>query len=252
MKSLSLVLLAICLIFSSPAMATKQERSIVKVNTVYVAQFCENENRAVYIDIIKEIAKRERLTLSIQFNPPVRSIKEFMRGNADVFMPGLDSVFNPTQMPIRTKSYFGIIHNQIFTIKGKPFLKKLSDLEGKRVGIIHGYPYSIKLTRNPKIIIDTAKDYESNIKKLMSGRIDAFVGTGELTVAEFKRLNLHNQMQTDNTSRTIIQEIYFAFRDTDRGRSLRAAFETHLSAMIEEGEVNRIRRKYGFNNLGEF
>ena len=62
----------------------------------------------------------------------------------------------------------------IFTGKGKAIISDLKGLSGKKVGARNGMPYGKKFDASgisPKLV----SDIETNIKKVDSGRIDAFL-----------------------------------------------------------------------------
>ena len=73
-----------------------------------------------------------------------------------------------------TKNPMGIAEIYIWTLSGKGAISKISDLTDKRVGIRRGMPLG-KIIENANLNFQKSNSILQNIKKLESGRIDAFI-----------------------------------------------------------------------------
>lgn len=77
----------------------------------------------------------------------------------------------------------------IFTGKGKKQINNLDALKGKKVGARIGMPYGKKIDASG-IKLKLVSEIQTNIKKLNSGRIDAFVAYVPDAYAAFETLNI--------------------------------------------------------------
>lgn len=223
-------------ISSIPAIAAKK----ASFGTFPIPLMVIDENRGVFIDLAKEIAKRVDLEIRISVAPPKRTINRFMGNEIDVIFPALDVFFPPGKELLKSTELIYIKKDFIFTKKGGPILKSVTDLEGKKVGITLGYPYAREIIENKNIRKDAAKTDESNVKKLMVGRIQAFVAEEKSGLKAFENTGNQNNFQYDSKTPVSEQNVYFAFQNNDKGRSLAKMVTQALTKMKNDGTFGRI------------
>src|SRR5690606_38092670 len=110
--------------------------------------------------------------IRIEIRPPARTRMLFKQEKIDIMFPAADETILSTSLkslPFYDKKSFVFYHVD------RP-LKKLSDLSGKSVGLTNGYAYTKEILQTPNVAFDYARDDYTNLKKLETGRIDAFIG----------------------------------------------------------------------------
>jgi polar amino acid transport system substrate-binding protein len=216
----------------SPLMAAS-----LRMGTYPIPKMVESEDRGVFIDLAREVAKRAGYVLDLEIAPPPRIVGDFSQGKFDGFFPALDVllVFGAAakSSPVYTKQDFA------FFRKEGAELRTIEDLEGKRVGITRGYPYAAELMSNRKILFDSADDDVTNMKKLASGRIDAFV-VEERNGLEALKKSGGVSVTYDATKPISRQAVYFAFKSTPEGKSAAEAFSRALGEMKKDGSLAKI------------
>ena len=149
----------------------------------------ESGNRGIDAEIIAELFHRSGLGYKIHFIPWARVMAETRKGVIDAACPGF-------RTPEREESAVFLerpLNYAVFSIfvrRGDEFeFGSLDDLHGKTVGINRGYSISPDIGRpehRGKIRLSEANSAESNLLKLIAGRIDAYAGNRDaaLFVAE--------------------------------------------------------------------
>ncbi len=198
-----------------------------------------DEDHGAFVDLVKEAVQRQGLDIRFIITPPKRTIKHFLEGKIDAVFPALDVNFADgieveKSEPIYQKVDF------VFTVKGKPQLKIIQDLEGKKVAITRGYPYARQLTENNMIILDMANSDETNAKKLMKGRVDAFVVEEKSGLQAFKTLGLLDKVQWDQNVPLSKQKVYVAFHKNHKGKLLAGKISESIRAMKADGTLANI------------
>ncbi len=198
-----------------------------------------DQDQGVFVDLVKEAAKRQGLDIQFKVTPPKRTIKHFMEGKNDALFPALDVNFADgieveKSEPVYQKVDF------VFTVKGQPQLKIIQDLEGKKVAITRGYPYARQLTENNMIILDVANSDEANAKKLMKGRVDAFVVEEKSGLQAFKTLGLLDKVQWYPNVPLSKQKVYVAFQKNAKGKILADKISKSIQVMKTDGTLANI------------
>ena len=136
----------------------------------------ESVRQGLFITLIQEAAQLARLPHPhIEVMSPMRAVRSLQLGTHDALFPALDVYFESAQAIVRTRESIDCKEDFVFTRKGTPLLRSVADLRGRRVGITRGYPYAREVTHSPAFEREEAPSDELNIRKLVAGRIDAFV-----------------------------------------------------------------------------
>lgn len=203
--------------------------------TIHTPPMVESSEKGLFIKLTKEILKRNKHEARILVLPTGKTLLAFSNQKVDGFFPALDAdtpVMSAKTIPFYQKVDF------IFYRKKQP-LKDLKELEGKTVGLTFRYSYSRDLIGNRKIRFEYGPDDVTNMRKLASGKIDAFVAEER---AGLKALELSNQreIEFDRTKPLSVQLVYYAFQNTAEGRKLAESFSKTLEAMKKDGSLRRI------------
>lgn len=193
----------------------------------------ESPTKGHFVELTLAIAKEAQLELDIQIAPPPRAIESFMQGKSRMLFPSLDVFFAPGQTIVRTRGSFNCKEDFVFTKKGSPAYRTLDELKGRRVGLTQGYPYVPDVVERRDIQFEYALSDEANVEKLMRGRLDAFVVEKASGTRAFQNVNAFADMQVDYRKPVSRQDVYWAFQNTDEGRTLAHRFDQALFALYK-------------------
>ncbi|QDK37797.1 ABC transporter substrate-binding protein [Bdellovibrio sp. NC01] len=207
----------------------------LKFSTFPIPLMVESKNSGIFIELTKEIAKRNNLNVEVSVTPPSKSILIFANGKADAWFPA--AAVSLPKKSARSIAFYAKT-DFIFYRKGKPY-KSIAELEGKKVGLTFRYPYMVELTANKKISFDYSSDDISNMKKLSSGQIDAFV-VEERSGLKALELSGVKNIEYDVNKPLSRQEIFYAFQDNEEGRALAQTFSKTITKMKSDGAFDSI------------
>lgn len=201
-----------------------------------------DNNNGVFVELTKAIAKEAGFELEISIKPTKRIGGEFMEGKIDSIFPALDVMFPPGKT-LKSSENIYVKQDFVFTKKGLPILKTIKDLAGKNVGITRGYPYAKELMDNKNIKFHVVSKDEMNTKKLIAGRIDAFVVEEKSGLKAFANAKLDGKFQYDKAVPLSKQDVYYAFQKNEKGKKLEATFSAALKKIKENGTFGKIMSK---------
>lgn len=234
----SLVCAALAALAPAPAALAAEP---VVFATFRIPIHVESESRGLFVQVVREAADLAALAaVRIDVLPPPRAVRALAAGDSDALFPALDVNFPNGATVARSTEALDCKEDFVFTRKGSTPYATLEALKGKRVGITRGYPYAREVTDNPAFVIEEAASDEANIRKLMAGRIDAFVLDEKTGVRAFDALGLAREMQYEATLPVSRQEVYVAFRDTAQGREQARQFSVGLRKLKTSGRYKAI------------
>ena len=210
----------------------------VDIGTFPIPLMVESPDKGVFVELTQAIAKASGQKVNISVNPPKRTVEQFSRKEIDCFFPALD-----VMLPGKAAKSGNIYVKQDFAFyqKGKK-LTKLDEMKGKNVGITLGYPYAKEVTENKDIVLSSANDDITSMKKLGLGRIDVFIveeKSGLKALAESGQANI----EYDKTTPLSKQDVYYACQDTPEGRATADKISAALKQMQSDGSFGAIMSK---------
>jgi polar amino acid transport system substrate-binding protein len=198
-----------------------------------------DNQQGVFIDLFREVAKRTGENFELEVYPTNRVLKLFQDGHIDGFFPGLDIMTGDQA----AKS--DIFYNKTdfaFVKQGTPVFEKISQFEGKTIGLTTGYPYSAELLNDPKITLEYAENDVINMRKLSKGRIDAFI-VEEKSGLKAREESGVTDVVYDPQKPLYAIRVFFAFQGTDEGWALAKKFSSALEKMKQDGTFEKIMSK---------
>ncbi|MEK2645496.1 substrate-binding periplasmic protein [Bdellovibrio sp. BCCA] len=195
----------------------------------------ENTEKGLFINLTKEIAKRNNRDISIVVYPTGKTLLEFSNNKVDGIFPALD-VYVP-KLSARTAPFY-YKTDYIFYKKNHPF-KTIKDLEGRKVGLTFRYPYAQELVQNKKIKFEFAADDVLNMKKLGRGTIDAFV-VEQRSGLKALQLSGEKDIEFDKDKPLSQQVVFYAFQNTEEGKMLAEIFSKTIESMKKDGSLSRV------------
>jgi len=131
----------------------------------------------------------------------------------------------------------------IFCFKGKEIaFTKLDDLYGKMVGVISGWSYGDDFdaaVKAGKIKVDPTDGDESNITKLVHGRLDAVLAIVESGDAAIKAQGVSDKVVRLPNLMTV-NKVYLAFNKSADEKALLSDFDKAIAAMKSDGSFDKI------------
>lgn len=209
--------------------------------TYLIPVHVESAQQGLFIELMREVGATARFqNVHIEVMPPPRALRGLMTGTHDAVFPALDIFFEPGQPVVRTAETIDCKEDFVFTVRGAPLLRSLTDLRGKQVGITRGYPYSSEVMAANGFTLEVAESDELNLRKLVAGRIDAFVLDEKTGIKAAKALGLSAAIQYDSLSPVSRQDVYVAFQPNERGRELAERASEALRQLKANGRYQAI------------
>lgn len=231
--------MAFVLVFLAVFSASAADK-IYKFGTFPIPLMVENSESGVFIDLVKELAKRANIKIEIQVEPTKRTISNFDNGKLAGFFPALD-VSVPKKVEASSEIY--IKKDFGFVLKANTAPKYISELETKSIGLTTGYPYVKEITGNKKIKIEYANTDELNVRKLINKRFDVFIVEEKSGINAIKKEDALDKITYDLNSPLSQQKVYFAFQPDAEGKELAKKFSDALDAIKKDGTFSRIMQK---------
>ncbi|MBI9085742.1 MAG: transporter substrate-binding domain-containing protein [Desulfobacterales bacterium] len=210
----------------------------------------QGEARGFICDIVKEIGRIAGFKSEISLLPFKRALKTLQEGRTDGmislhYKKGREAFALYPREPLYKTKFC------IFVKEGKGFpFSGIKDLYGKRVGKMSGWFLGNEFdnaVKHGKIVLDETTLLESNIRKIVAGRIDAYLGTYFATSYEIKNLGLKDRIVALPDS--IKEEsVYMVISRNGNTIKDKTGFLKRLDAAVEfardEGVMDRLTDKY--------
>lgn len=208
-------------------------------------------SKGIDYDIVKELAKRLDVEIEIKFVPWKRLLKMTEEGSCD----GSFSLFDTEErrgfsiyadaVPVHYSTY------SLFTAKGKEFsFDKVEDLYGRTIGMNAGFNISKEFddaVKAGKIKIEEIEGSEKNIKKVLAGRTDAFVGNYHVTLYTAERLGMKNKISVlDNPVKAERGAFLVISKKSgiEKKEELVKKINQTMKEMKKDGTIDKLHNKY--------
>jgi polar amino acid transport system substrate-binding protein len=204
------------------------------------------------VDLIKAVAKDVGCEVTFRQLPWARMLLELENGV-------IDATSSTSKTPERELfAYFSESYREaefaVFVRRGEAGKYPLEDLSsipgaGFRLGVIAGYYYGpefAELMGDQKFAaqIDGAADYETNIRKLLHGRIDGLlVDDVGVALGEAKALGVEDRIER-HPVRITGDNLHFMFSRKTIDPAIFEAINASLAEMIADGRADEIIAKY--------
>jgi len=219
---------------------------------VYTFADKDGNPTGVDIELIKAVAKEVGCEVTFRQLPWARMLLELENGV-------LDATSSTSKTPERELfAHFSEPYREaemaVFVRRGetgKHPLKGLSSIPGAgfKLGVIAGYYYGPEfadLMEDPKFAaqVDGAADYETNIRKLLHGRIDGLlVDDVGVVTGEAKALGVEDKIER-HPVRIAGDDLHFMFSRKTVDPATFEAINASLAKMIADGRVDEIVARY--------
>ena len=195
--------------------------------------------------LIHSIAEKLGSDLVIKEVPFARRLHYLETGVIDI---GAELLKNPEREeyihfidpPYKLKS------KKIFIVKkGKSsMIQKYEDLYNLKIGTGIKSSYFNRFDNDQKIIKESAPSFEQNIRKLISGRIDAVIYTESFALLKIKEMGSENFVEPADFSYSKDNPVYFGISRESYLMKHVDKVETVIYNMIRNGEIDTIIENY--------
>ena len=246
-------MLLIFLILSSvPCQADETNLSFAGLKSIFPYAFIKDGvYQGIDIDIVDDAMRRLGKKATFQPLPLKRMLSYLEEGKID----GTIHLFHHksrerfliySTVPVHNSTY------RIFIKKGSQFLfNSLNDLYGKRIGKVRGIQFSREFEQAAglnKFTIAETRSTQSNLKKLITARIDGFAANSEITHYYIKKLNLSAEVDELPTPLIEDRPVYFALSKNAKKIKNMEVFIQNLNRVMNQmkndGTFYRVNRKY--------
>lgn len=209
----------------------------IRMGTFAIPLMVESENRGVFIRLAEAVAEEAGQELTIALFPTQRVREEFVERHLDVIFPAIDVSMNSPYLAttaVYSKRIFA------FTRTADPRVLKATDMAGKRVGYTAGFSYSDDVLSVAGASYQSTITDPQNIKKLLAGRIDVFIGDERSALRAIAEQQADDLVHYERTQPLSEHPVFFAFQRTPRGSELHQRFNQALARMAADGRLAAI------------
>lgn len=225
------------------------DNTIVIATSPYEPYFIYDENNkkisGMDFELIQEVFKGSNYNVEFKIVPWDTSIKMVKNGLSDI-LPAISydkdrETYLKFSDSYRFESPYGFYTSITQDIK----VEKLSDLDGKRVGIISGYTYFSELY-NLNISIEESSKEEILFKKLLKGQLDVVVLEMESADYQVKKLNMVKEICKESYIFELQNPVktYLGFSTVRDNDNIYEFFNKRISEMQQNGKIKNIIDKY--------
>lgn len=228
---------------------SKHDSTIVVATSPYEPYFIYNENTkeisGMDHDVIREVFKGSNLKVEFKIVPWDTSIKMVKTGLSDI-LPAISYDKNRESYlkfsdSYRYESPYGFYTSKDLNIT----VNQLSDLDGKRIGVISGYTYFPELY-NLNIKIEECNKEDILFKKLLKGQIDIVVLEMESGDYQVKKLQLDHLICKEPYVFVLKNPVktYLGFGIGKNHDLICEIFNRKIKEMQKSGVLQKIADKY--------
>jgi len=196
----------------------------------------EADGSGAYNRVFDAVVADSKLDIALQVMPLARAIHEYNAGNFDGLFPGNIEVTNISTLHTKAFNRNKLL---VFSRLGKKSIKSLSELNGKRVGIVRGVIYIDKY-KNHAINFHLVKDEVQNIKMLLKGRNAAFMGLVPDTYIALQKLKLKGKLTVDKSIAYDESVDTFMFKKSAKHKRVIEKLNTSIKKLIKNGAIQQI------------
>ena len=235
------------IIIGSSVLCTAREKIVLSTLDwePYIGQKLD-ENGYV-AEIVKEAFNRSGYDLELKYYPWARAVNLSKRGKVDGYFPEYYSDELKKDSLVSEKFPGGPVG--FFKKKGSDIeFKSLESLKPYKIGVVRGYVNEAKFDAANYLHKEVVTTDVLNIKKLLKGRIDLFVGDKFVGYYTQRTNDLEKLGEMEFISPPLtVQDLYVCIsqKSKDSKKKIKA-FNDGLKSMKEDGTIDKILKKHGF------
>ncbi len=224
------------LVLSFPFTSQASPKAGNTVGSYYIPGLIINKKEGLFIKLHHEIIRRSQLFLEFIIEPTQRIQHSFKRDQLIGYFPELWQSIPKDKSEVVVSDSIWLKSIIVFTKKGRQSISQLTDLEGLTVGAVRGYSYG-QIEENKNINIQYVNSDIQNIKKLISGRVDAILGDSASTVSAINTLGYNKDIFYNLKQPIDILEAFYVFQNTLKGQEIRNKINIAIQSLKQEGII---------------
>jgi polar amino acid transport system substrate-binding protein len=244
----SFLLPLLALISSQPALAADTPLRLTTFEyPPYIAE-SDQGARGLAVDIVKTAFARMGQAIAIEFYPITRGQYMLLNGGADVFFsikktPEREQSMLFPQRPLMSQDYV------FFVRKGSPwrFNGSFSSVAEASIGVVgttsYGKRFDSARQANTFKRLDTTTSHETNLRKLLAGRVDMVICSRAVGLYY---LGLANALKEVEISGQVVETTfsYLVFSRRQDYTALAREFDLALESMERDGTLKHLNNAY--------
>jgi polar amino acid transport system substrate-binding protein len=204
----------------------------------------DGQARGMVVEIVREAFRRAGRPVQVEVMPWARALQETQAGRADGLFAAVKTPERERQLAYTQEPLVPLVVS-LFVRQGAAvrYEGPLAPLAGLRFGVVNrfsnGALFDGAVAAGTLPHVEVANSTESNIRKLLAGRIDVMVNNRYGARYHLRRLGLQGQVQ-ELPMPVDASPSYLALSRLRDDAALRAAFDKALAAMKADGSFQRI------------
>ena len=236
--------LLLALLSSAPPGRTEERVSLATLNWApYVGR--DLPDLGFTSEIVRRAFERAGYRVEITFMPWARVLRRVARGDSDAMYPAYHSADRARTFALSNPFAWSYL---VFykRVEAEIDYTRLRDLEGYRIGVVRGYVNSPAFDRAGYLTKEPTDNDESNLRKLLRGRIDLAV----IDLYTARHLLEHRipggagRLEPLEPPLQVKPLFLGVSKRVPAYRTVVADFNRALSGMTSEGVLEEIRRKH--------
>ena len=236
--TLARLLLALVLCLAAPVLRADTLIAIDNANPPFMYEQ-DGQAKGLYPLVLEAVFARAGQPVAIQAMPWKRALRR--SENAEVGVGGIYKTSRRLELydysqPIFEEKLIVYVHQD------KAFrFTQVSDLHGKRIGVIRGWSYTEELDeaiRDGRIKVTESSSDKANFKMLASGRLDAVIAIELAGQRIIQQLQMHQVLALEPP--LSINPTYLVFAKQARQQALLQRFDQILLEMRADGSLDRL------------
>ncbi len=241
-----ILFLFLMLLFVSP-IAIAQSKTITAAADPY-PPFVDQENPTdgLSLEIIRAAFNVQGYSVKMKFLPWTRAIANVKDGSIDIIP---DKWMTEEDKNLYNFSDSYAVNEVVFIKpKGSSFeYNGINSLDKKTIGVVRGFKYSDEFNKATNFKRDDSDDILTNIKKLVSGRLDLTLEDRIVASSLLNKTDTSLLEKIEFTKRALtVNKLYIATgKSNKRATEIITAFNKGLAVIKANGVYASIMKKYG-------
>jgi len=181
----------------------------------YIPELAINKNQGTFIKLHQEIMRRTQIENKLHFMPTKRVQYAFKHNDLISYFPELYESL-PKKNVVVSEPFW--LKKIIFYSVKDMNVKSTFDLEGLKLGAVHGYSYGPEIVNNKKIKIFYTDNDDINVKMLLNGRIDGILGDNKSTLSAINKSKFKDQFIYDLNKPINILDVFYVCQNSIIGK----------------------------------
>lgn len=248
MRRLCVLLCALGLVSASQAAALR----LLTGNYPPYEYLEDGQVKGLSVELLEEAFRRCHRDITIEILPWARALAEAQAGRADAVFSALKTPEREAALAF-SREPLVTLNSSLFARRDKTirYRGELSELSGYTIGILNGTSSGAAFdgaVRSRLLShVDSANDTETNIRKLLAGRIDLMASDRYVAIYYLRKNGQAGQEQLVELAPPLQRSLgYLAFSRKPQLAGVREEVDAALAAMKKDGTYQRIVERYAY------